>query len=141
MKKFVTGRDAEVVAWTSRQIGFPISNASVGLAIVEEEDPTGTILGAVVFTDYTGANVELITCITKVIHRHLIRDCYRYIFDHLKCLRATVRCRRDNAAMRKLYPRLGFKLEVVQKKFFGPNRSDDALQFVLMRSDAERWMN
>lgn len=138
--KFVVGRDQEVVALVESKLKVPMGQSIVTLGIVAD-NPGGELRGGVVLTDWNGANIEITIWTPGLMHRHLIAECYRYVFDHLGCIRLSARSRRDNVKMRKLYPRLGFAFEGTQRRFFGPNRGDDALQYALVREAAQPWMD
>lgn len=137
--KFTVGRDAEVVNLVAGELDICMAPSIIAFGIVRE-NPHDPLDGGVVLTNYNGSNVYVTIWMPGSLRRGLIRDLYRYVFRDLGCLRLSARTRRDNAAMRKLLPRLGFEFEGVQRQYFGPGKRHDALQHVLRQSAAERWM-
>jgi len=109
--------------------------AAVGLI-----DDRGTLIGGVVWTQfYRGGNIE-ITVAGERWQKDFIRWCFRYAFVTCGCSRISARTRRSNVLARRLLPKLGFSFEFSQKRYFGPERSDDGLVFVIHRESAKKWL-
>jgi RimJ/RimL family protein N-acetyltransferase len=139
--KFVVGRDAEVLDYTSHNIGHPLAPSCIAFGVIDGDDPGGLLHGGVVLSGWNGANIYITIWMPGCLKRNLIRDCYRYVFNQLGCQRMSAHTKRENLVMRKLFPRLGFEFEGMQKRYFGPSRGEDALQFVLTRDNAQKWMD
>lgn len=137
--RFVVGRDQEAAACVSRGIGSEVLPPYTAFGVVEH-DPDGPLLGGIVLNDWNGSNVEITLFAPRCFRRHLVRDFYRYIFMDLKAHRLSARCKRSNAVMRKLMPRLGFNYEATIKGYYGPTRDQDALLFRMTCDEAKRWM-
>lgn len=138
--KFVVGRDQEVLDYTAQQLGYPLAPSCIAFGVVATNEPNGALHGGVVLSGWNGANIYITIFMPGCMHRHLIRDCFRYVFRELGCQRLSARTKRDNVTMRQLFPRLGFQFEGLQRRYFGPSKGEDALQFVLTRDQAEKWM-
>lgn len=132
------GHDEAVIAWVSTQTAMRFRPPYVAFGNV---DADGRMLGAVVWTDfYRGGNIE-VTVVGHRWGRDFIRECFRYAFVTNNCSRITARTRRSNTAARRLLPKLGFSFEFTQKRFFGPERADDGLVFVMFREQAGKWLH
>lgn len=133
----LVGRDAEVAAWVTAKTGMHFRPPIVAFG---QLNATGELTGGVVWTQfYRGGNIE-ITVAGHGWQRDFIRACFRYAFMQCECSRITARTRRGNTAARRLLPKLGFKFEFSQKRYFGPDRPDDGLVFVMHRESAQKWL-
>lgn len=132
----VTGRDTEVANWLSGQISQPIVPPYVCVGFIKN----GQLAGAALFNDFNFSNIELTIYGPGCMTRQAIRFVFLYAFDLLKVNRVSARTRRSNAVMRKLLPRLGFTYEGTARRYYGPERADDALLFTLFPDSARKWM-
>lgn len=78
------------------------------------------LVGGCIFTDFTGFDVTLnIASESPLWARRknliLLSKC---VFEHFNCIRATAKVPRRLKKQRKLYEKLGFKLEGVRRKAF-----------------------
>lgn len=104
-------------------------------------DQANVIRGAAIFNDfYHGGNVEWTYVGPHGFSPDTLRFMARFCFDELKATRVTAKTRRGNVKARRLLPKGGFEFEFTQKRYFGPDKADDALVFVLRRENAERWL-
>ncbi len=101
------------------------------------EDERG-LISAVLFNDFNGSNIEF--HMVGKNSRQLIRSILRYAFVQLDVQRLTAKPARSNPHMRDVLKRIGFELEGVMKRYYGPKPSDDAFVFRLDRYRAEKWM-
>ena len=67
----------------------------------------------------------------SVVRRDMLSLIAEFVFLQLGCLRLTARTHRRNRLAQKLLSRAGFEYEATQKRYFGPDKGDDALLFVL----------
>lgn len=135
--RLVVGEDKAVGEWASAALGVRFQEPFTAFGFVRD----GEMAGAAVFNDYyPGGNVEL----TYVGQRSFSRDGFRFMtrfaFVELKCSRMTAKTRRSNQSVKKMLERFGFKFEAYQRRYFGPNKRDDALVYVLLPDAAKRWM-
>lgn len=95
----------------------------------------GVLVGGCVFTDYTGFDITLNIASKSPLwarHKNLIL-LSRCVFEHLDCLRATAKVPRRLKKQRKLYEKLGFKLEGVRRKAF--DGKQDLFLFGMMKEE------
>ena len=129
--------DDEVVSWASQHLKQTIFPPYRAFGIAEN----GEMIGAMVFNGWNGANMEITVYGPGAMTKSAISFAYDYIFNQAGAIRLTARTRRNNLLMRKLLPRLGFKYEGTMKKYFGPEKADDALLFVLWPENGRKLIN
>ncbi len=135
--KLVGGHDQEVAAWAGRELGVTFMQPVAAFGIVDGDQ----IKGAAIFNDfYHGGNIELTYLGCGTIRRGIIRQLAQYAFTGNGVSRVTCKTKYRNALVRKLLPRLGFKFECTLKRYYGTERGDDALVFVLTRDRAAKWL-
>ena len=111
-------------------------------------DTTYTVIGFIskridciaLFTDYTGSNIELHLVSEGGLNRTIMKTVGNYVFNQLKCNRLTVKTRVSKSAVTDIYDKVGFKYEATLKNYYGSNQVEDALQYVLTREDAVKWI-
>lgn len=136
--QLVGGHDQEVAAWAGAQLGVKFVQPLSAIGVVNAD---GALVGASVFNDYyPGGNLEWTYVGPGSLKPRVLKDLARYAFIDLGAARVTAKTRRSNAIVRKLLPHAGFAYEATQKRYFGPERGDDALVFVLFREHATRWI-
>lgn len=132
----VLDRDGEVANWAATKLNQPITPPYRAIGFAAD----GELVGATIFNDFNGSNIEITIYGPGCMTREAIRFCFDYAFRQQGVKRITARTRRDNVEMRKLFPRLGFIYEGTAKRYFGPDKGDDALLFALFPDAAEKWM-
>jgi hypothetical protein len=125
----VFGEDERVGKWAGEQLATVFHPPFTSMGVTDEK---GELVGALVFNDYTGPNVELNAAGDGCWTEPVVRAGFRYMFDQLDCIRVTARTRRKNRLVRKLLPRLGFKFEGVARRYYG---DEDALVFSLLKEE------
>ena len=118
----------QIAEWVSIRVNAPIIPPYVAIGMTEDER---LYCGGVIFNNWNGANIELTIAMDCPVTRGILRAIYHYVFIQSKATRLTAHTRRDNAKARRLLPRLGFQFEGVAKRYYGPNRPDDALCYAL----------
>lgn len=126
---------ARVGEFVCRGLNCPIAPPFQAMGL---ESDVGNMEAGALFHQYTGANVELSLYAPGAFRLGFLRAMMDYAFRQLGCLRVTARTRRANKPMRRFLPKIGFRYEGVQRKFFGPAGADDAFLYGLMREDAGR---
>lgn len=124
-----------IARWFGAQIGKEQQRPFSAMGWV---DPSGQICSAALFDDHTGSNLEI--HIVGRMTRQTIREAFNYCFNQLGILRLTAKPYRSNKPLLKMLPRIGFQYEATLKRFYGPQRGDDALVFRLERPAAEKWI-
>lgn len=131
--RLVFGEDALVAAWMSQRLGNPIGPPYIAFGLTADEK---TLCGGAAFSNWNGANIEMAIVLDCIITRGFIRAIYNYAFIQCGALRLSARTRRSNRTANRILPRLGFKFEGVAKSYYGPNRADDAICYVLFSNKA-----
>jgi hypothetical protein len=133
----VFGRDDEVARWAAFNLKQVISPPYVAIGFTRD----GTHWhGAAVFNEWNFSNIEITIYGPGCLSPGSIGCAYRYVFNQIKANRLTARTRRSNSLMRRLLPRLGFTYETTLKRYYGPDRKDDAFLFALFPEQAVKWM-
>ncbi len=137
MITLIGGHDQEVTAWAGHELGVTFMQPVAAFGIVDD----GQIKGAAIFNDYyVGGNIEMTYLGCGTISRRIIRELANYAFRKNGVSRVTCKTKRSNFVVKKLLPRLGFGLECTLKRYYGTERGDDALVFVLSRERAAKWL-
>lgn len=120
------GHDADVAAWAENKLEgrliFP--HAAVGML-----DRRGVLRGAWLLSFYNAQTAELTLYSEGVISNDMVRDCFRFTFDHLGVNRLQIRTTRKNKAVKRAAPKYGFRFEGVSRDFYGPG--EDSLNFFM----------
>jgi RimJ/RimL family protein N-acetyltransferase len=139
--KPVLGCDALVADYIGKglEVEFHPPFTAIGFTRDEKELCFGAL-----YNCWNGSNIEITLYGPKagngLGNRLILATIFRYPFRQLKATRLTAKTKRSNATMKKIMPRMGFVFEGTQKRFFGPNREDDALLFAMFPEQAEKWM-
>ncbi len=134
----VPGHDQEVAAWAGDQLGVHFVQPLSAVGVV---DTSGSLVGASVFNDYyPGGNIEWTYVGAGSLRPKMLKDLAQYCFIQLAASRVTAKTRRSNKLVARLLIKAGFTFEVTQKRYFGPDKADDALVYVLRKEDAAKWL-
>ena len=131
----VFGQDHAVAQWVSENIGIVMVPPYVAIGGTRDGK---TLCVGVVFNEYNGSNIVISLYGPGALTRGNIRAIYQYVFAQLGVNRVTANTRRTNKRMQKLLPKFGFKYEGTSARYFGPERADDAIRFVLFPEEAEK---
>ena len=138
MKAWVAGHDQAVAEWAGDRTGFNFFAMYSAFGIVGAD---GFLEGACIFSDYyPGGNVEMTYVGSGTLTRAIIRHIGYYAYQTLGVSRITAKTKRRNATVCRLLPKAGFEFECIQKRYYGPNKDDDAVVYSLPISKAERWL-
>jgi RimJ/RimL family protein N-acetyltransferase len=98
----------------------------------------GELIGAVIFTEYSGNDMQVTVVTTNPIWwtRRNIRAMYDYVWNKCGCVRLSALCKESNAKSQKLLRGLGFQEEGRLRKYFNP---EDGIVFGQLRSEC-RWI-
>jgi RimJ/RimL family protein N-acetyltransferase len=135
--RLILGQDEAVGAFAAERLGVSITPPFTSMGIVDDADQ---LIGAIIYNDYNGANIEITVHAPGCLNRRIIRAMAAYPFEQLGVLRLTSRTKRSNRVMCKLFPRLGFVFEATLKHYFGPSRGDDAIVYRMTRAEADKWL-
>ena len=134
----VVDRPAEVAAWASIQLGAPIGGECKAIGVL---NGSGAIVGAIIFTNWNGSNMDATVVGRKCFTRNTIRFAADYVFNQLRYNRVTFRTKRSNKPVcRLLAKHIGSEgFEGTARAWYGPDRSDDAIIYRLDRQTAAKW--
>lgn len=98
----------------------------------------GDLVGAVVFTEYTGNDIHVSVVTTDPCwwHRRYIKLLYEYVFDQCGCIRISALVNESNRKSIKLLRGLGSKEEGRLRSYFNPK---DGIVFGQLRSEC-KWL-
>lgn len=118
--------------------GYPITGPYMAMGWVNKIG----LIGQAIFTDYTGANVEIHLYAPKCMNRQTVKSVYKYVFKDLKCVRLTAKPYSTNEFLLHLLPRLGFEYEGKQEKYYKDKEQIiDAMVFKLLENNIPKWVN
>lgn len=133
----IVGHDEAVADWAGKRLGRPFTPPYVAIGFSRDGE---RLHGAAVFNGWNGANIDLTIYGPGCLTRGAIRAVYDYAFRQIGAARMTARTARTNKPMKRLIPRLGFEYEGVAKRYYGPERKDDAIVFGLFPERAKDWI-
>ena len=136
----ITGHDRAICDWAQAKfvgLNFASTHSAIGFA----DRGDGTLLGAALFSDYyPGGNVELTYYGPGTLTRDVLNAISFYAFVTLNASRVTCKTKRENKDVARLLSKAGFKFECVQKRYFGPTESDDAVVYSFPVEMAAKWL-
>jgi len=127
--KILVGEDVIVRSWVSQKTGDPHHDGET-LGILSEQ---GRIIGGFIFTNWTGAGIELTLAGRGCVSRLAWQAVGDFVFRHKGCVRLQVVTRKSNKRVRTMAPRFGFKFEGTLRRYYG---DEDGLCFSLLRNEA-----
>ena len=115
MRGLLLGDDARVAAWAFRTYQFRPTPFDSAIGVVE---PDGRLVGAGLFQNYNGANVEFSYYGRRTLTAGIIRALFRVAaaFDPS---RLTVVTAKKNRRLIRALQKIGFKLEGAQRRYYG----------------------
>lgn len=122
-----------IAEWAAKQIGVTFAEPFLSFGVY---DGRGVLIGAVVFNNYDGFNVDLSGAGEGAFTPSVVRAISKYVFDDLGCCRVTLKTRRSNRTVRKL---LGKHFRYESTKRWGFGVGDDALVFRMCRDECS-WL-
>lgn len=134
----IYGQDEAVAAWAGERLGVAFQRPYVAIGIAR----SGESCGAAVFNEhYRGGNIELTFVGHGMLSRRVQKALAEFAFLRCGASRITIRTMRRNLTARKLLGRGNrFHFEGVQRQYYGPEKGDDALVYVLFKEQAGKWL-
>jgi RimJ/RimL family protein N-acetyltransferase len=113
--------------WLEEKLGceMPAGTTFIGFMVGEE------IYSVCGFHSWDADDVQINISASRATLGYL-RAIFRYVFEQLKCARATCHIRDDNEASQKLAKRLGFQLEGIKRK---AREGHDVLVYGLLKEE------
>lgn len=137
MSALVAGHDKVVAQWAEKKFGRALAPYHAAFGII---DASGALVGAALFQDFNGSNVEVSYFGRNALRLNIVRGLMLYAFDKLRVNRMTVRTPARNKPVSQHIVKLGFRHEGSLKYYYGPFAKDTALLFGLTRKGAERFI-
>lgn len=106
-------------------------------------DPAGKLVGAIMFTNWNGPNVELSYYGKNLLTLGIVRVLARYVNHVFDPARLTVITSKKNRDFIKSLRRFGFRLEGAQRCFYGKKDCvrNTGIRFVLFREQIDHIAN
>lgn len=136
MNRLALGNDEAVGQWLSDKLGILFYPPYTTMRI---EDENYRICGAFLFNNYNRNSIEVSLYGRAAIQRRFIRAVSDYAFNQLGVIYLRARTKRSNKRMVHMLPKFGFEYEGTLKRWYGPNKGDDALLFCGSRDNAMKW--
>ncbi len=102
-------------------------------------NPVGQPVGAVLFQNYNGNNVDLSYYGVNTLTLGIARTMAKIVLHQFNASRVTILTSKKNKSIIKFLPRLGCRFEGTARCFYGPedNVRNTAMRFVLFREQVE----
>lgn len=126
--RVIADKAEQVAAWASKRLGtkFVAPYSAIGF-----ENDHGKPIGALIFNDYTGENIEM--SVVGLWTKKMFRVAGDYTFNQLKVQRVTARTKSTNNKVVNVMVSAGFRVEGRARRYY-PDGTD-ALLFGMLREE------
>jgi RimJ/RimL family protein N-acetyltransferase len=133
----IIGEDEKVAAWAFSSFSLTKTHVDRAFGIV---DVTPKIVGAVLFQNFNGTNVELSYYGPRTLSSGIVRAIARVVSLEFNAARVTVITSKKNKRLMRGLQRLGFRLEGSQRRYFGKRdcARSTGVRFVMFREEVDR---
>ena len=130
-------QDQAVAAWAYKTFNIFAQPVDKAFGIV---NPKGTLIGAILFQNFNGVNIELSYYGPKTLTSGIVRIIARVSIGHFNAGRLTVVTSRRNKRLIRGLIKIGFKLEGIQRCFYGHKdcKKNTGVRLVAFRPDLSR---
>ena len=132
MNDLLFGYDKQIAKWAFGKFKFNPTPYVMAIGVINDDKE---VVGAALFQEYNGHNVELAYYGPNTLTPHIVRTLASVAMNGLHCDRMTVRTGKKNKALTKSIKKLGFVYEGIQRRFYG---NDDAVMFGLYGNNLAR---
>src|SRR5258706_2258150 len=108
--------DQAVADWAYKSFNIFSQPVNKAYGIV---DPKGNLLGAILFQNFNGVNLELSYYGPRTLSSGIVRIIARTALGHFHAARLTVVTSQRNKRLIRALMKIGFRLEGVQRCFYG----------------------
>lgn len=136
MRQIIVGRYDGIVAWIKNQINAQCEGLYTTIGVLDEN---GTLLGGGMLHNWTRYDMELTYFGQETMSRRVFQKIAGAL-EEADCHRLTIRVPRGQRKTLVSLPRLGFKYEGTQRRFYGPRKADDAIAFGILASEWVRYL-
>lgn len=133
-KALLFGHDATVWNWAVSRWGDVGRTPDMAIGIL---DNVGALKGALLLSGENTWTAELSIVSDGVISPGVTKQFFRFVFGELGVHRLQMRTQRNNKAIKRTAPKMGWTFEGVSRGFYGPH--GDALLFY-MTPQTCRWI-
>ena len=130
----LAGHDGVVSEWIGKKLGGLFIPPVIALGII---DQNGTLRGGFVIRPQNKDTCELSVYSEGVLTNGVMRTLFRIMFEGLSFTRCVINTPKNNKAIKRAAPKMGFKFECAARNFYGSDA--DGLQFS-MTPDTCRWL-
>jgi RimJ/RimL family protein N-acetyltransferase len=133
----IIDNDQLIASWTYEKFNaYPLPiNKALGVL-----DDTGTLVGGILFHNFNGVNVELSYYGPSTLTPGIVRAIARTTIEFFNAARLTVVTSQRNRRLIRSLLKIGFKLEGVQRCFYGheDNRRNTGVRLAAFRDKLDR---
>lgn len=137
MHGLLIDHDPVVASWTQQKFNvYPLPfNKALGLV-----DEKGKLVGGILFQNFNGANIELSYYGPRTLSAGICRIIARIALSEFKVARLTVITSRRNKRLIRGLIKLGFRLEGMQRCFYGheDTKKNTGVRLVAFRDELSR---
>ena len=129
--------DETVAKWQANLCQLPVCKYDRALGLLDNK---GVIIGAVIFQNWNGCNVEMGYHGKQTLTAGITRCLARYILLNFDPSRLTVITSKRNRQLMRGLQRLGFRLEGTQRCYYGKRdcNRNTGVRFVMFRDVLEK---
>lgn len=137
MRGLLLCSDDAVAAWAWRTYRLHPMHTNRAIGVIEED---GTLVGAAIFQNWNGTNADLSYYGEDTLTNGIVHCIARIAYGDMHLTRLTAMTSKKNKKLIGWLMRLGFKVEGVQKRFYGAEDTgkNAAIRLVMFRDDLER---
>lgn len=130
--RLARGDDLSIAQWAFMRFNKRPIQLNCAFAIVDGSD---TLCGAVLFSGFNGADVEVHYYGPRTLSRQILKQIGAVVLDGFKAQRVTVKTR--NEGLTRGLDKLGVRHECDLANYYGPGADDTAHQYVIPRRQIE----
>lgn len=132
------GCDETVASWLFSTYGWPDLKYNKALGLI---DPTGKLVGGVFYHNWNGSNVEIAYYGQGTMTLGIYRALARYAITQFDASRLTAVTSKKNRSLIRGLCNLGFKLEGVQRCYYGKKdcNRNAGVRLVMFRDTLEKF--
>jgi RimJ/RimL family protein N-acetyltransferase len=133
----VFGDDARVLEWTKHFYKIYPMHYNLSVGIVDTE---GGLIGAILFGNFNGTNVELNYYGEKTVTLGICRAIARIALTEFNAARVSALTSKRKKHLIAAMQKVGFRLEGAQRCFYGPKdcQRNTAIRLVMFREQIEQ---
>ena len=136
MKQYMFDNSESVALWVAKQMNVNFTEVLGTIGILDGE---GVLIGGAVLHNYTRYDVELSYFGKGTLDFAITKAIGWIAFVKGGVERLTLCVPRKRKRLLRALPKIGFHHEGIQRRKFGPNKSDDGILFGMLREEAAKY--